>query len=367
MTIQRLGLVFSLAFVFSLSLPVTATADISLLNILPDTWEVSLPSAEEIKDQGKYPYCGIYAMSSYLELWAKGGRPSAAFPSVDPAFVAMGYNRLVANGDAGTNAFFLSVTTQMFGAIPAGSLPSDSSSKVWPLGDWRESHRAFMKVDALDLILKAKYAHRSASEPFNGNEYLSNYTRINFRSLVHVFSNYQEKLKKDNDPGNDMKPQWRDGDFAKAAVTMEALAKKLEMNTQFLQGPPSAVYKVAVAQLYRRRPVYLGFNVGLTMERFRNYRVIAGRDLVEPGEGKMASHAVVLVAHCDQKESNDHICKMFAPYMTQRKVTECVVVQNSWGADVHDKGYVCLSPEAFNRMGRSVVIEKAVFDRYWKP
>ena len=327
-------------------------------------WEMSLPSAREIKDQQKYPYCGLYAMSTYLEVWARGGKPSFAFPSLDPAFLAMGYNRVASNGAAGTNPLWLSISTQLFGAIPANSKIADSGQNqaAWPLQDWREAHKSLMDTKALDSILTANYAYSGIDRQFTGHEYLTDSIKVDFGQLITVHSNHQEKYKDNDDEKDKPKVEFRAGDFSTTVEHMANLGEKAGIDTDALLGSPEDVYKTVVAELYNNRPVFLSFNVGVVKTKFREYRVVAESDLVPEGEGKAAGHALVAVAHCDKQVTRDRICSLFGPYMKVKKVEQCVVVQNSWGPEVNARGYVCIAPEAFYRMDKAAIVERSIIE-----
>jgi hypothetical protein len=77
---------------------------------------------------------------------------------------------------------------------------------------------------------------------------------------------------------------------------------------------------------------------------------------LEVGNG-VGGHAV---GHCDKLTTREPLCELFVEEMKTKKVSECLVIQNSWGVGVHAKGYSCLSREALQRMLTTAQILKSI-------
>ncbi len=325
---------------------------------LPQTWEASTPPAAEMKDQKRFPYCGLFAMATFLEIWGDTTR-AHVFPPIDESYLSLGYNRVVGSPKMGTSLTWLSLTTQIFGALPKGAKFRGTGS-AWPIENWRQENTRLISTKITDPLLTGKYVWGRNTQEFTGPQFLSDYLHIDMRNFYVLHTDFEEGVKGDTSPNEEqaVAAPLRLGSLEATAKSMQAIALKMGGDTRMAVTKPEVLYKATKLQLYARRPVYMGINAGLTKDKFRKYGVLTSADLVPVGTGFNGAHAVVAVAHCDKTNSVDRICQRFGPYMKQRNVDECIAVQNSWGTAVNDKGFFCLAPDAWRRVTQAVFIEK---------
>lgn len=345
------------------SLLICSNASVALGSPLPLAWEISLPSPPEIKNQGRYPYCGLHSMASYLELWNKGPRPSHAYPALDESFLAMAYNRTVGSGSQGTHPLWLAASTQLYGVIPKGVVSVENNE--FPRPNWEREHLKLMDKDLLRRILRGSYRDRSG-RVYTGQSYGGRVVRMDFRQSITLHSNRSGLNMRGEPifcrPSQDRTEApaalYRHGDLRRTVFTQERLAERVGIDPQFLHVTPRTLYQAIGKQLYKRRPVYLGINVGLTRNGFAGYRLITRSDLVPEGQGNTWMHAVVAVAHCDNQNSRLALCRRFSRYLERKNTKSCIVIQNSWGKEVHQQGYVCLSSDAVMRLTRTAMVQR---------
>jgi hypothetical protein len=327
----------------------------------PQTWESSTPLPRDLKDQGKFPYCGIYALATFLEVWGSATHTGQAFPPIDEAFLSYGYNRVIGSPGIGTHPMWLSITTQIFGAIPKGSkyLGKDAA---WPRRNWEKENLELLPTSVTDPVLTGKYTYGRSNTQFTGQTFLRDVVRIDLRNFYGLHTNFEEKYRSQVSPDEEesFEVPFRMGDIESTGQNMQLLAQKIGGDTRMAVVPPEVLYKAAKAQLYARRPVYLAINAGLTRDKFRKYGLIVGRHLYPENQGYLGPHAVVAVAHCDKTNSVDRICQRFNRYLELGHVDECIAVQNSWGPDVNHQGYFCLAPDAWRRVVTAILLDKSL-------
>lgn len=353
---------FRSLFLVLVTLTITARADVlngyELFPIFnqPATWEASLSTGNQIKDQGKFPYCGLYAMSSFLELWGDNTHSGYLFPMVDESYLSLAYNRVVGSPGMGTHPMWLAVTTAIFGSVPKGA--RFTGKGTWPMANWEKENLRLIDTKLADPLLTGKYA--AGSGTFTGAEFNAKSIHIDLRNFYGLHTNYKETTQRRNIlDQEEAQSAFRVGDIQATAKNMQLLAQKIGTDTRMGVVAPEKLYQAAKVQLYGHRPVYLGINAGLTVDKFRKYGVITNKELLPVGQGFAGPHAVVAVAHCDNQNSVDRLCARFNPYMKQRAVSECVAIQNSWGTAVHEKGYFCLAPDAWKRVVQAVLVDKS--------
>ena len=329
------------------------------------SWESSVPVASEIKDQGRTPYCGLYAMATFLELWGKGGRPSYANPAIDTSYIAVGYNRMVSGGSGGTSPIWLAATTQIFGAVPKGATLHTDAKIKWPLPKWHFLHWKLMDPRLTDPILKGKWSHPTTGEAkYSGRDYLTRVLRMDFTQMVMIHTTWEEKFAAVDNPSEaTAPPEYRAKSVAATAEVMGKIGQKIGIPMGYVPLPALSVYRSVRRHLTSRRPAYLSLTVGLTKESFAKHVVVAKEHLVPKHGGKDWMHAVVAVAHCDTIETRDPICRQFAPYMQRAKIKECIAIQNSWGEKAHAHGYTCLDPVAFARSVKGALVLKTALPK----
>lgn len=319
--------------------------------------EISVPRAYEITDQEKYPYCALYAMSTFVELWDKAYR-TEKLPGVDSAFLAMAHNAEISSGMQGHDTFHVLYTVARWGAIPKGATTLTDQA-AWPLADWREAHKTLIPMETLRPILSESYVVPDVSGRFTGKQYLKE--KLNFdpsRFAVYKSSHTEERRAstEESEPVH-----YRLGTEADADAAVKRRAEAIGLRNDGTTEDPDLLYTLLVANLYQKRPALLSLYTSLTVERFWKYVVIGKSDLVAEGQGKNSSHIAAVVAHCHRTDSVQPVCKLFNAAMKQRNVADCVVLQNSWGGESHSAGYVCLSRRALQRMMKAVVLPKSLF------
>ncbi len=325
------------------------------------TWEASTPIASEVKNQKRFPYCGLFAMATFLEIWGDATRTGYLFPPIDESYLSLAYNRVVGSPAMGTSPTWLTVTTAIFGAIPKGS-KIEVANTQWPILNWRKENMKLVDTKVSDPMLTAKYVFGRQRQEFTGPSFLKEVVRIDMRNFIGIHTDYEEQTTR-NAPPNDEEPvdvRLRLGDVESTAKNMQLLAQKMGTDTRMGVVKPDVLYKATIAQLSSRHPVYLAINAALTKDKFHKYGVITDSDLSPVGQGANGPHAVVAVAHCDKNNSVDKICARFNRYMDQRAVSECIAVQNSWGPDSNEKGYFCLAPDAWKRVAQSILLDKTL-------
>jgi hypothetical protein len=352
------------AIVLFVSMSFSARADVlngfELFPILEtQTWEASAPVAAEIKNQKRFPYCGLFAMSTFLEIWGDSTRTGYLFPPIDESYLSLAYNRVVGSPGMGTSPTWLSMTTQIFGAVPKGA--KFEGSAAWPIANWRKENMRLIPTNVSDPFLTGKYVFGRQRQEFTGQSFLHDVVRIDLRNFIALHTSFEEPTVGRTAPDDEeaVNPQLRLKDMETTAKNMQLLAQKMGTDTRMAVVPPEVLYKATVAQLSTRHPVYLAINAALTKDKFRTYGVITDAQLSPIGQGHDGPHAVVAVAHCDKNNSSDKICQRFNRYMATKAVTECIAVQNSWGADVHEKGYFCLAPDAWKRVAQAILLDKS--------
>lgn len=303
-----------------------------------------------IRSQGAYPYCGLYSMATFLDLWASTTRPAdRQLPPVDPAFLAFVYNAEIGSGSCGTINLWLQNGILKYGLVPEGAT-FVSGGERWRLSQrWRDFHGGLIDQGAVQEVLRARYHHPGLTREFFPLEYLAA-MQIDFRELKLLVTSLREPYR----PIASDNPQPRYRDTTEEAtsdrVTRELAAAGVD--PEGTRVAPEDLFDSTLLQMYRGRPVMATVNVGLLSRHLQNYTLVTGPTLVPPGEGTYLSHAVVAVAHCNHYDTRHPLCRRFIELMKQANVKEVIVFQNSWGADAHGigKGYFALSRAACERM-----------------
>jgi hypothetical protein len=316
-------------------------------------YDINLAASTSIKNQGPYPYCGLYAFTAFLELWSSREGVDNKFEELDPAFLAMAYNAEVGDGNNGTTSSYLLSLVQKYGVVPVGAAFRRNSKFEWPLSDWRESHKKLMDVHELNERLNGSYwldgEWRSAAE------YFKRHIGKGFTSLLKVNSRYSEPLKQE--PSDGTVSLLRSSPEV-VEKRMNAMANGSGFSEAVYHRSPGAIFTMSVVQLFDGYPVLYSANSSMVSgDAFGQSTVIDSSDLVAPGNATNSSHALVGVAYCDTNVSNTEFCSPFSAQMQKRNLDECIVFQNSWGTSRNDKGYVCVSRDAFARMIRSAYLK----------
>lgn len=319
--------------------------------------EISLPQAGKIYEQDHFGYCGVYALASFLELWGKSQGKSGV--EIDPSYIAFAYNRLASSGNDGSYLLWTVAAVQLYGAVPLGAL-AKVATVAWPISDWRDRHTKLIDPQSLDDLLYSKFHHHSQPAEFDPHTYRTQQIEIDFRWFKVYESMHRENFKRKSAAVSEGEApaQYRYGSYTETRQILETWMRKIGLDTEYYPKKAETLYSLIVKQLYWRRPVLLSINPTLAVKRFSFYDVLGGGDLVEKGEGEDAAHAMTAVAHCDRtaSESRDPLCQTFAKEMESREIKECIVLQNSWGIDANQKGYVCLSKNASLRMLRQAYL-----------
>ncbi len=323
-------------------------------------WDISLVSAEKIRDQGTYPYCGFYAMSSFLELWGKSGTPHK-IPALDPSYLAVAYNTEIGNGSGGSHTIDMIYLAQKYGIIPdeAPRVGADSKSP-WPLNDWRELHKTLMPLEMAKAILSSEFIHPSVSGQFTGKQYLEKQVGLDFRNLTGFASTYSEECHASTDT-SDGPELYRGKDYPTVVKELNIEKEKMGLATELIKEDPSLLYTLLVAHLYQKRPALLSFRTGYLKKGFTHHELVTAADLEEVGKARCGTHIGVAVGHCHKKNTASALCSPFQKQLQETKTSECVVFQNSWGVSSNHKGYACFSPGALNRALSGTVLLRSLY------
>ncbi len=323
------------------------------------SWEASTPQAAEIKDQGKFPFCGLYAMATFLEIWGDASHTGYLFPPIDESYLALGYNRVVGSPGMGISPTWLGLTTQIFGAIPKAAKFSGKADQ-WPMKNWQTDNMALVDTKVSDPLLTGKFVWGKSTTEFTGPTFLKDTVGIDMRNLYPLHTSHKETYLAETSPHKEEAAvaPFRLADAETTAKSMQKIALKMGTDTRMSSVDPDVLYKAAKLQLNARRPLLLTINAGLTQNRFHTYGVITDAQLMPLNKGRLGPHAVVAVAHCDKANSVDRICRRFNRYLEQKQISECIAVQNSWGPTVNERGYFCLAPDAWERVAMALFIEK---------
>ncbi len=253
-----------------------------------------------IKHQGRTPYCGLYSMSSFIELWANSVPRSEPIPSLEPGFLAVAYNALIGSGRRGTLLNELLSATRQYGIIPRRSWHQENLPfpERGVMDGWRWAHRSVIDLDVSYRILDALYKVGSDRRS-TGLAYLEE------------------------------------------TIGMDLSSAQVEQYSPDL-------YNRIVHRLYSRTPVLVGVDLGAISGNFGSYEAVGVSDVHGDSEheDEHRLHAMVALAHCNRPDSPRGVCQRFAQEMRDLKIPECLVLQNSWGPEVHNRGLVCLSKKA---------------------
>ncbi len=320
--------------------------------------EVTLPPADEISSQGSYGYCGLYAMTSFLELYAKSQHPDKHVHQLDPAYLATAYNSEIGSGTGGTNTDDLMYLTQKYGTLPMGAKPSGDVAFQWPMKDWAEAHSTLMPHKEVTGILDADYHHEKYSGHFTGKQFFDDNIGIKFNEWSGYFSSYKEKCEPSD---NDDKRYFRGKDYDEVKKATIDQREKLGMKFEEYKDDPELLYTLLIAQLYTKVPALISIRTGL-IKNFGSQVLLTADNLKDFEKGGCGTHIGVAVGHCHKKNSATGLCQRFEKALTEQKApTDCIVFQNSWGTHSNEKGYVCLTKSALKRVMKAVFMLKGFY------
>jgi len=333
---------------------------LALLVSLASLGDVGLRETRAVNSQAQYPYCGLYAMASFLELW--GNRNSTGeerLPSIEPAFLALAYNRIVGAGSGGTRQLWLAYVVSEYGALPSGAHPVHEDRLLWPTPQWQDRHKGLISPELADDALEAGFVHPSVAHSFTGRNYLKDNIDVDFRSFAGFVSSHTEKYKP-SPPSTDPPTEIRAKSKSELTASMNVRLKGAGFPWENKEEKPERMYRLIKAQLEKNRPVIVAINPGVVRGHFADYRVIGPNQLLPVGEAVEEAHAMVGVGYCDGKGNRSDACAPFVEPMKANHITECLIVQNSWGDRANAKGYVCLSHDVMERVLQTASISRDV-------
>lgn len=324
-------------------------------------FSIGLPRAE-VKNQGQFPYCGLFAVTSWLEIWREGeqvGTSVPVGPALDPAFLAVAYNYEFGAGVDGTNPLWLINSVQKWGVIPVGSVPVDRKAVTWPIANWAEVHKQLIDIDQARNTLEARYTHPSVSYPFTGAEYLEKVVRINLRHSKMYWAPQREKYPKGfpQPQGKRTPMTFRYGTQDLTQAHALQLAGQLGMVSNWVVREGADIYESLVNQLYTYHPVLVSVNVGLAKEDLWRLRNLIPGSLVPENTGSLAMHSMVAVAHCDLSD-NEPVCERLRKVVEKTEDKEGIILHNSWGPKANDSGYVFVGRRQLISILRDGFLEK---------
>jgi len=321
-------------------------------------WDHSLAPAPAIYDQGDYPYCVAYSVTTLLEHWGKSNHPEQTLPPLDYSFLAAGHNYEVGGGGEGMHSDHVHYVAAKYGVIPQGSVLEGDPIPNWGPKNWQNTNLSLVDKTTLERILNGVYRHPSVDKPFTAKEYYRDHIGLDFGDLEYFCSDHIEKYQAS--PASSAKSP-----APLRAPTAAAINKVMEMKTSALgwqsgcqRKDPNYLYDRVVGQIDRGFPAGLVIHTRVVATPASKYKLLNSADL--EGEGKFFSsrHAVVGVGYCDKWKTENPLCSRFVKEMENDNVRECIVVQNSWGTDSHDAGYLCISRNAFQRVALEVRVSK---------
>ncbi len=310
--------------------------------------DAGLPPTRGISAQANYPFCGIYAMSSFLELWGNTSGNHYKIAPIDPGFIALAYNREVSSGSNGTKPLWLNYVVWKYGAVPQNSRAIHDNVVSWPITGWEEKHLGLFPAGFADAALAENFLNDTVRGEFTGGTFLQHVVKIDLKAFDWLSSTHTEKLKEV--VSSDAPPTLR----AKNKEDLqESMTKRLQVSglpISTMAKEPNEIYELIKSQLDSKRPLLLSINPGLVRGNFGSQRVIGTDQLLPEGEGLDEAHAMVVVGYCDGKGPHAEACVSFEDLMKHNSVQECLIVQNSWGEHSNAKGYLCISRKAMSRM-----------------
>lgn len=313
--------------------------------------DVSVNRTSSIRDQGNYPYCTLHAFVAFLEMWANSRDRAWTVGHLEPAYLAMAYNKELANG-AGTSIEWLLYSTLRHGAIPTSAWNETIKKAPWAraLGnDWQAAHRSLIDSAVLDQILAQEFEDPDTKLKYTGSSFLANWIRIDLKKFRTVSSTYEESIIQTPTDNFGTENYRKDGEVPRWQLR-DTLFKEAGMEVDQKSVSPEKLYDWLKIHLYYKEPILVSLNVGIVNGYFGQHRVVSLHELKPVGEGRWGPHTALAVGHCDNWTPKEPLCKPFAQQMKERNVPECIVIQNSWGPSAHDKGYVCVSKLALDRI-----------------
>jgi len=333
-------------------------ADFPAMLLLPALFgDIHVGASRGIRDQAGNPYCTLHALATYLELWFNSRYPTAPkTPALSPAFLAMAYNAEYASGAGGTMEPYLLSAVAKYGVVTSDAWEITPFPKVAASlkTEWAKAHRKLIPKTEVESILEMPYWNPEFSAWYRPSNYFNGRFKFDFKKMKQMFSRRAETFVPEvSSPGSsgveyrETKPDKREAWETKAKARA-GLAEGKYLNADKL-------YLEILKHLYRPEPVFVSVNPALVKRAFSLQSLLSNPDLVEPGQGRPSYHSMVAVGVCDEA-MNIPACEPFESQFKKKGITECLLLQNSWGEDAHQKGYVCLSPAASQRMINSAYL-----------
>jgi hypothetical protein len=298
-------------------------------------------------------------MGSFLELWGNAEHPKdEALPTMETAFAAYAYNRIVGSGMAGGYPSWIFYAVHQYGMVPKGAARYNPPEIHRLSGQWVTEHAGLIDEKPLEELLTSRFVHHSSQRPFSPKDYLARQIHIDMRDFSFHANNYPEKFIPSEN--NEAKYPYRVADAAARKTALNKAMTAAGIATEYQNESPARLYSLVKEQIYDHHPVYAAIRTGVVRGYLGNYHVVSANDLVAEGKATSGGHAVVAVAHCDKLETKDPLCSTFARGMRERNVPECIVFQNSWGESSNAKGYLCVSERALKRVLLAAVIKKSI-------
>lgn len=304
-----------------------------------------------LSDQSDKPYCSLYAASTYFELWFNSRYPHAPkSPAISTGFFALAYNAEYASGNTGTADRML-----WYSIAQHGILTTDAwEITPFPKGaehlknSWRNAHTQLIDERALRSVLSMRFWHPEFKAWYSAAGYLKGRMQFNFEGMKMIESRRAESFLPwtGNGTGN---AAYRIPDAAARDAQLDKLEKAGALVPVETENADK-LYAAIRDQLYRSEPVLLSMNPMMSRHRFASYTLLSNPDLVDSGKASASYHAMVAIGVCDGGSTTLPTCAPFTSQFAERGITECLLLQNSWGTEVHERGLACLSPAASQRM-----------------
>lgn len=314
--------------------------------------EVHVGNTNFISNQGNYPYCSLYSVANFLEISANSAHPRRRYlKSIEPGYLALAFNLEHAPSLSGTSVEWLLYSVWKHGVVSreAWNLSQFPEGTEYLKNGWMEAHRSLIDAKNLRLVLNSQFHDPDFRVPVTGRDYFQKSVGISLSRLQMYYSTHKEKYIESRTPEVDTTP-YRFND----EKTRKEHKKKVFEDAGFAVNSPDLeegkLYEQTKGQLEKGRPVLITLNPSLVNGLFSNYDLVTNGDLYEVNHGYYSSHSLLAVGVCDSKKSRLPICKDFADQFKERKIEECLLLQNSWGPLAHDKGFACLSRNAALRM-----------------
>ncbi len=362
---NRIGILIVLGFCLGANSPGRNPA-LATLPWIPS--DLALPKSQQMELQGTYPFCSLYAMTTFLELYANSQQKSKRIvSSLDPSFLAASYNYEIGNLYGGVDILWVAAVTKLHGIIPKGSQryrPTNNSK--WPIPQWEQRlYTELAPTPPLFSLISGEFLHKDIPQPFTASQFLSEEIGIDFR-VFHLMGpspwtkpeeKYEDKIFYRIEGENYPKVKQRIGGLAES-FGMTAVAEKLdgEKTREALQRQIES--GIPVILVIDHNTVRMPLAGKTTDWPFANYTLLTESHLDGSTSANPMIHAVVAVGICDDGERTEKICAPFKKQLREERIGRCTVLQNSWGDQVHWQGYSCVSDKALDRLIRAAYLMK---------